>query len=279
MILLQNAGIERTSVSHAALVVGVVPVLVALMAAGLGQGDTRPVTWGGYGLALAGVALVAGAGGAGASASGDLLVLASVTLSAGFIVLQPRLLAGRDPAAVTAVQFAAGALVAAPVAAVAEGAPSLPVQAAPALAAVALALAGTLLPFWLFAFGQARVPAELAGAFLNLEPVVGAAAGWLAFGEAAAVGQLAGAVVVLAGIALSALAPGRDDQRAGAARREPTESFEPRVGGCESAAATRHLDDRFHVSSGATRCRCPPPRRRRLPRRSRGGQPLAPAPA
>jgi O-acetylserine/cysteine efflux transporter len=207
VILLQNVGIERTSVSHAALVVGVVPVLVALMAAGRGDGVSRPLTWAGYGLALAGLALVAGAGGAGASAFGDLLVLASVTLSAGFIVVQPGLLAGRDPAAVTAVQFAAGALVATPVAVVAEGVPAAPAQPAAALAVAALALAGTLLPFWLFAFGQARVPAALAGAFLNLEPVVGAAAGWLAFGEVAAFGQLAGAAAVLAGIALSALAP------------------------------------------------------------------------
>ena len=44
-------------------------------------------------------------------------------------------------------------------------------EAGPALALVALALAGTVLPFWLFAFGQARVPANTAGAFLNLEHV------------------------------------------------------------------------------------------------------------
>jgi drug/metabolite transporter (DMT)-like permease len=72
---------------------------------------------------------------------------------------------------------------------------------------VALALAGTLLPFWLFAFGQSRVPAEFAGAFVNLEPVVGAAAGWLVLGESAAAGQLAGATVVLLGIALSTMPP------------------------------------------------------------------------
>jgi O-acetylserine/cysteine efflux transporter len=203
VILLQNAGIERTSVSHAALVVGAVPVLVALIAVGVGQGSARPIAWGGYALALAGVALVAGAGGSGASTGGDLLVLASVTLSAAFVVAQPRLLAGRDPAAVTAVQFAAGALVALPAAVLLEGAPPAPAAAAPALALAALAVAGTLLPFWLFAYGQARVPAELAGSFLNLEPLVGAAAGWLVFGEAAAAGQLAGAVAVLAGIALS----------------------------------------------------------------------------
>src|SRR3954454_20258184 len=114
VILLQNAGVGRTSVSHAALVVGAVPVLVALLSAVLGHGVARLIAWAGYALALAGVAAVAGAGGSGAPAAGDLLVLGSVALSATFIVVQPRLLAGRDPAAVTAVQFGAGALVVLP---------------------------------------------------------------------------------------------------------------------------------------------------------------------
>ena len=43
VILLQNAGIERTSVSHAALVVGAVPVLVALITAGGGLGHRAPL--------------------------------------------------------------------------------------------------------------------------------------------------------------------------------------------------------------------------------------------
>ena len=131
VILLQNAGIERTSVSHAALVVGAVPVMVALMAAALGHGVARPLAWGGYGLALAGIAVVAGGGGTGASTAGDVLVFASVALSATFIVAQPRLLAGRDPAAVTAVQFAAGALVALPHALVFEGLPAAPAAGRP----------------------------------------------------------------------------------------------------------------------------------------------------
>jgi drug/metabolite transporter (DMT)-like permease len=203
VIVLQNAGIERTSVTHAAMVVGAVPVLVALISAGLGQGGTRPRTWGGFVLALAGIAFVAGSGGGGASTPGDLLVLASVVLSAAFIALQPRLLAGRDAAAVTAVQFAAGALVALPIALLTEPMPQAPAHPISALALAALALVGTPLPFWLFAFGQARVPAELAGAFVNLEPVVGAAVGWFAFGEPAAFQQIAGAVAVLGGIAVS----------------------------------------------------------------------------
>jgi drug/metabolite transporter (DMT)-like permease len=49
------------------------------------------------------------------------------------------------------------------------------------------------------------VPASLAGAFVNLEPVIGAAVGWLAFGNPAGTWQLAGAVAVIAGIGLSML--------------------------------------------------------------------------
>jgi O-acetylserine/cysteine efflux transporter len=205
VVMLQNAGIARTSVSHAAVVVGAVPVVVALIATGLGQASARPLAWGGYGLALLGIALVAGAPGGGATPAGDLLVLASALVSAGFIVAQPGLLAGRDAAAVTAVQFAAGALAGLPVAVLGEGMPHHLAGPAPLLAFAALATAGTLLPFWLFAFGQSRVPASVAGAYVNLEPVVGAAVGWVAFGNSAALGQIAGAVAVLAGIVLTTL--------------------------------------------------------------------------
>ena len=123
---------------------------------------------------------MAGAGGGGATVAGDLLVLASVAGSAAFIVLQPRLLDGRDPAAVTAVQLGAGRARRAAGRAARRGRcrPRRP-TAAPVVAVAGLALAGTALPFWLFAFGQARVPAQLAGAFVNLEPLVGAQrAGW-----------------------------------------------------------------------------------------------------
>ena len=220
VILLQNAGIERTSVSHAALVVGAVPVMVALMAAALGHGVARPLQWTGYGVALAGIAMVAGSGGSGASTAGDLIVFASVALSATFIVVQPRLLAGRDPAAVTAVQFAAGALVALPHALAFEGLPPAPAETGPVVALIALASVGTVVPFWLFAHGQARVPAGIAGAFLNLEPLVGVAVGWIGFGEVVAANQLLGGVAVLAGIALSTYKPdeGRRRPRSGRPR-------------------------------------------------------------
>jgi len=205
-VLLQNVGISRTSVTHAALLIGAVPVLVAIIAAVWHRTVARPVAWLGFVVSLGGVGLVTvGGGGGGATPAGDGLVLASLLLSAAVTVAQGRLLDGRDPVAVTAVQFLGAALVTLPVAAISGHAPAAPGGAGPVLAVVALIAAGTLLPFTLFAFGQSRVSAEVAGAFLNLEPLVGAVAGAVAFGDRVGLAQAVGGVAILGGIALSSL--------------------------------------------------------------------------
>ena len=207
VLLLQNAGINHTSVSHAAIIVGAVPVIVAVVTAGLGNGAPRPLVWLGYAVALLGIVLVAKGGGGGATVSGDMLVFASVLLSGVFIAFQPTILRGRDAAAVTAVQFAAAGTVALPVALVGGGLPHAPAAAGPVVAFIALAVAGTALPFWLFAYGQARVAAEMAGAFVNLEPLVGALVGWVAFSDPVGPWQIFGAVAVIAGLLISLVPP------------------------------------------------------------------------
>jgi O-acetylserine/cysteine efflux transporter len=205
VILLQNAGIQHTSVTHASLIVGAVPVLVVVIAAMLGRGTASAAAWIGSLLALAGVGLVAGGGGAGTSLTGDLLVLASVSGSAGFIVAQPKLLQGRDAGAVTAVQLAAAGVATLPFAILFEGIPAAPATVTPVIAVLALAVVGTALAFSLFAWAQTRVPAEAAGAFVNLEPLVGAATGAVAFHDAVGMPQMLGGSAILAGIALGAL--------------------------------------------------------------------------
>jgi hypothetical protein len=141
----------------------------------------------------------------GATAGGDGLVLASLLLSATFTVVQGRLLRDRDPAAVTAVQFLGAAIAMLPVAMVTGPMPAAPSAPGPVLATAALVAGGTLLPFTLFAYGQSRVSAEAAGAFLNLEPLVGAIAGVVLFGNPVGPGQLAGGTAILAGIGLGSL--------------------------------------------------------------------------
>ena len=222
-VIVQNAGIARTSVTHAALLIGAVPVLVAVIAAVWHRTVARPLSWLGFAISLGGVGLVtAGGGGGGATVLGDGLVLISLLLSATITVAQGRLLHGRDPVAVTAVQFLGAARGALAFTLVTEGAPAMPTAPGPVLAAGALALAGTLVPFTLFAYGQSRVPPVIAGSFLNIEPMVGALAGIMFFGDPASPVQLAGGMAVVAGIGLSSLRSGQVRAEQGqVGRREP----------------------------------------------------------
>lgn len=204
-VIVQNIGVEHTSVMHAALLIGAAPILVAIIAAVWHRSATRPVAWAGFAISLAGVGFVTGGHAGGATVTGDALVVASALLSAAITVVQPRLLEGRDVVAVTAVQFTGAALVALAFSALTEGLPAAPAAAGAPLAVAALTAGGTLLPFCLFSYGQRKVPAEIAGAFMNLEPLVGAVAGVVAFGNPAGPRQVAGGAAILAGIALSSL--------------------------------------------------------------------------
>jgi drug/metabolite transporter (DMT)-like permease len=206
VIVLQNIGIARTSVTHAAVILGAVPILVALITAALGQAKAGPREWAGFAAALTGMGLVAGSGGH-ASWEGDALMLASAVLSAAMIVAQAELLPGRDAIAVTAVQMAAAAIAVLPLALLAGAPPVSAPTLHQLLSAIGLVTVGSLVPFTLYAYGQARTSAEVAGAFVNLEPLVGVTLGAWAFGDPFGPISLAGGLTILAGIALSVLVP------------------------------------------------------------------------
>ena len=65
------------------------------------------------------------------------------------------------------------------------------------------------------------MPANTAGACLNLEPLVGVAVGWIGFGETVAANQLLGGVAVLAGIAISTYVPDQERRRPRDGRPRP----------------------------------------------------------
>jgi drug/metabolite transporter (DMT)-like permease len=205
-VVVQNVGVGLTSVSHASMMVGSMPVLVAGIAAVWHRHRIAPQAWAGLAISLFGVAVVAGGGGGQSSLLGDGLVLFSLAVSAAMTVAQVDMLAGRDPMAVTAVQFMAASAGALPIALVMEGAPAAPTAGGPVLGMLGLTVVGTMLPWVLFAFGQARVPAALAGSFLNIEPLVGAALGAAFFGDALGLAQIGAGLAILAGVALSTLA-------------------------------------------------------------------------
>lgn len=205
-IAVQNVGLTRTSVTHAALLVGAVPVMVALMAVVFDRARVRATAWAGFGLSLAGIAVVAGSGGGDATLLGDALVFVSVVIGSAFTIVQARLLPGQDVIAVSAAQFLASAALIAPIAVVTEGIPGAGTagwSTSALLAAAVLATAGTVLPYTLFAIGQTGVAPQVAGVFLNLETLVAALIGATLFGEAMGGGQAIGALVLLVGIYLS----------------------------------------------------------------------------
>jgi O-acetylserine/cysteine efflux transporter len=212
-VLLQNFGIERTSVTHAALLIGATPVLVAITAAVLRHSVARPLAWAGFAMSLAGVGFIAGGQGSGSSLTGDGLVLAAQLISAGFTVSQARLLRGRDPIAVTGLQLLGAAVVVLPVGLFTEHQVAGPGSLTAVLATIGLVLAGTVLPTSLFAFGQSRVSADVAGAFLNLEPLVGAIMGMALFAEPAGPTQMAGGAAITVGIGLSSFQVIRGERR------------------------------------------------------------------
>jgi len=239
-VLLQNFGIERTSVTHAALLIGATPVLVAIFAAVLGHSVARPLAWTGFALSLAGVGFIAGGQGSGSSLGGDGLVLLAQLISAAFTVSQARMLRGRDPIAVTGLQLLGAGVLVLPVALISEhhavGSGSL----AAMLATLGLVVAGTVLPTSLFAFGQSRVSADVAGAFLNFEPLVGAVMGMALFAEPAGAVQLAGGAAITTGIGLSSFQVVRAQSRARTTRHadaaDPANTAETALAQRRSAA-------------------------------------------
>ncbi|GLY28639.1 DMT family transporter [Kineosporia sp. NBRC 101731] len=231
-VLLQNLGLDRTSVTHAALLLGSVPILVAVLAVVFNGAKLGAVAWGGFALSLTGIVVVAGAGGGGASLGGDAIVLGSVAIGAVFTILQARLLSGQDVLAVTTAQFFASAVAVLPFALFTEDLP-VPGQnglgGGALLAAVALAVVGTVMPFTLFAYGQTGVAPEIAGVFLNLETLVATVIAITILGDPAGPGQIGGGVALLAGIYIGTIHQSRSTATANDALRTPVTTERPRV--------------------------------------------------
>lgn len=182
--MLQFEGLARTTVSHAALMVGTMPVLLALAATIFTHERLDWVGW----LALAGstvgVVLIvlggheAGVAGVAPSLGGDLLVVTSLIISLGWILLNKSLMQSHGPLAVTAAGMSSGTLMLAAWVLATQGLP--PFSGISRTAWLALAASGVLCTAattLLWNWGIHHVPASRAGVFLNIEPALGSILG------------------------------------------------------------------------------------------------------
>jgi len=198
--ILQFEGLARTTVSHASLMVGAMPVLLAAAAALFAGERLDFVGWLALFGSTAGAALIVLGGSRGPatrgqpSLAGDLLVVASLFTALSWILLSKRLMQSHSPLLVTAYTILSGfGMLAAWVLGPWLLSPLLHNHAEPppfahvsTLAWTALALSGllcTALTTFLWNWGIHHVPASRAGVFLNIEPALGSFLGVELLGE------------------------------------------------------------------------------------------------
>ncbi|HEX4756369.1 MAG TPA: DMT family transporter [Terracidiphilus sp.] len=219
--LLQFHGLVRTTVSHASLMVGAMPVMLAVAAAMFAGEKLDRLGW----VALCGSTLGAGLvtlGGSRAAAgrefptlAGDLMVIASLIIALAWILLSKKLMETHSPPVVTAYTILTGAGMLAiwvagpwllspltrsnlqppPFAHV-----SLTAWTSLAISGLACTATTTLLWNW----GIHHVPASRAGVFLNIEPVMGSVLGVVLLGEhLGPFAWVGGALILAAAVALT----------------------------------------------------------------------------
>jgi len=204
LFYVQFKGLSLTTVSHASLMVGTLPMLLAV-AAMLFSGEK--LHFGGW-LALAasslGAALIAlssrqNSGAAHASMVGDLLVVMSMFAAISWILISKRLMQQHSAIAVTAyVDWIGTALLVVFVVAV-YGVPSLNYSWHAWAAVAEQGILATAVSTILWNWGLKWVPASEAGIFVNLEPLVGAILGVSLLHENLGVMALAGGGLIIGG--------------------------------------------------------------------------------
>jgi drug/metabolite transporter (DMT)-like permease len=202
--LIQFKGLSLTTVSHASLMVGTLPILLAI-AAVLFSGER--LQFGGW-LALVastvGAALIAlsgdrTSGTAHASVRGDLLVVLSMFAAIAWILISKRLMQRHSAVMVTTYVFWIGTVLLAAVVTTTSGIPSTHYSTRAWVAVAEQGLLATASTTVLWNWGLQRVPASHAGIFVNLEPLVGAILGVYVLHEVLGSMALAGGAMIVAG--------------------------------------------------------------------------------
>ena len=191
--LIQFTGLSLTTVSHASLMVGTMPVLLAAAATLFAHERMDATGWFALVVSTTGAALIAlGArhathatsGPAGPTLAGDLLVVLSLVIALGWVLLNQRLVQRHSAIVVSAYGITAGTLILCVCVPLMYGLP--PLHHISLKAWLALAASGffcTAATTLLWNWGMTQVPASQAGVLLNMEPLIGSVLGVFLLGE------------------------------------------------------------------------------------------------
>ena len=196
--LTQFEGLARTDVTVAALLVGVMPALIAVSAAVMGE-RVGPAAWAGIAAATFGAVLIAGKPGPGVAPLGLGLCLLSLPIFLGW--LHATRIAGMGA---SAVQTACASIVVAAVVllvlvSLMHGPPRLSLPPGAWFGIVGQGLLSTVAATLCWQLGAPKVSTAAAGVFINVEPVVGSALGVALFHDHPSWLAAVGGVLILVG--------------------------------------------------------------------------------
>jgi drug/metabolite transporter (DMT)-like permease len=206
--LIQFSGLNRTTVSHASLMVGTLPVLLAVAATLFAHERMDATGWLALAASTIGAALIAlGARHAAAShfgepaptLSGDLLVVLSLVIALGWVLLNKHLMERHSAIVVSAYGIASGTAMLLICVPFLYGLP--PVHHVSLRAWLALAASGflcTAATTLLWNWGMTQVPASQAGVLLNMEPLIGSILGVFILHESLGPSARLGGCLILA---------------------------------------------------------------------------------
>jgi drug/metabolite transporter (DMT)-like permease len=203
-------GIARTSVSNSALISGCSPVAIAILSAVVGHERIGRTHWMGAVLSLLGIYLVAGRGmrlGT-SSLAGDALILLSVGCWAVYTVFSKPLLARHMPLVVTSATMIVGSAVFLPFAWPDIASTRWATVDWTVLAAIgASALLALNVAYLIWYTAVQRIGSARTSVFSNMVPPTAMVIAALVIGERLDAVKWLGAVLVVAGVALTRLAP------------------------------------------------------------------------
>lgn len=198
--LLQFYGLSMTTVSHAALMVGTMPVILAVGATLFAHERMDRTGWIAMAGSTCGAALIAlGGRHAGSSSlAGDLLIVASLFIALFWILFNKQLMERHSHIVITAYGLALGTAMLMVWVPLQYGPPpvahiSLKVWLALAASGLLCTATTTLLWNW----GLTQVPASQAGVLLNMEPLIGSLLGVIVLGEHLGPDAWAGGALIL----------------------------------------------------------------------------------
>ncbi len=204
------AGVRRTSVGNGSLIVGISPIVIALMSAMAGHERISLLRWAGVFMALLGLYFVVGKGVefSAQTLRGDLLMLGGVFCWATYSVASQPILKRHSPLIVIGLTFSIGAACY-----VLMMVPTLMdvnwggVSGFSWFLMVASALLALNLSYWIWYTGLKRLGGSRTSVYSYLTPIVAMIVAAIWIGEPISGNQIAGAAAIFAGLLITRFTP------------------------------------------------------------------------